>query len=211
MHHSSSGMESRQSLACMPVYLFSLLSCLFIRNLYIIWTVLFFRDCNYLPRTVYLFGPSVRGQYCNKCACVWCMSSNPTSFFPFIYLLMIVRLGHVSISIQYDSMFAFIHLFCMHRARRIILTAFVFQFQNWIHVSCSISYAMFRIAEPAIVAFCMCCIRHFCIHRIHAWISNEFLFWLRVLGEFLCFSILACMWVAAMNSMLTMRLYAYVI
>ena len=53
----------------------------------------------------------------------------PHVFLPFIYQLMMVRLGHVSISIQYDSMFAFIHLSCMHPAQRIILTAFVFQFQ----------------------------------------------------------------------------------
>ena len=50
-------------------------------------------------------------------------------YLPFIYQLKMVILGHVSISIQYDSMFAFIHLFCMHRARRIILTALYFQFQ----------------------------------------------------------------------------------
>ena len=53
----------------------------------------------------------------------------PHVFLPFIYLLMMVRLRHVLISIQYDSMFAFIHLSCMHRARRIILTALVSQFQ----------------------------------------------------------------------------------
>ena len=53
----------------------------------------------------------------------------PHVFLPFIYPLMMVRLGHVSISIQYDSMFAFIHLFSMHRARRSILTALYFQFQ----------------------------------------------------------------------------------
>ena len=50
----------------------------------------------------------------------------PHVFLPFIYLLMVVRLGHISISIQYDSMFAFIHLFCMHRARRTVLTALYF-------------------------------------------------------------------------------------
>ena len=53
----------------------------------------------------------------------------PHVFLPFIYQLMMVRLGHVSISIQYDSMFAFTHLFCMHRARRIIPHYIVFQFQ----------------------------------------------------------------------------------
>ena len=53
----------------------------------------------------------------------------PHVFLPFNYPLMMVRLGHVSINIQYDSMFAFIHLSCMHRARRIIQTAFVSQFQ----------------------------------------------------------------------------------
>ena len=53
----------------------------------------------------------------------------PHVFLPFIYPLMMVRLGHVSISIQYDSMFVFIHLSSMYRARRIILTALYFQFQ----------------------------------------------------------------------------------
>ena len=80
----------------------------------------------------------------------------PHVFLSIIYQLMMVRLGHVSISIQYDSMFAFIHLFCMHKARRIILTAFVFQFQIEYKFSCSIPYAMFRIAEPAIVCILAC-------------------------------------------------------
>ena len=53
----------------------------------------------------------------------------PHVFLPFIYQLSMVRLGHVLISIPYACMFASIHLYCMHRARRIILTAFVFQFQ----------------------------------------------------------------------------------
>ena len=53
----------------------------------------------------------------------------PHVFLPYIYQLMMVRIGHASISIQYDSMFAFIHLSSMHRALRIILTALVFQFR----------------------------------------------------------------------------------
>ena len=77
----------------------------------------------------------------------------PHVFLPFIYQLMMVRLGHVSINIQHDSMLAFIHLFCMHRARRIILTAFVFQFQIEYVLALASSYAMFRIAESIIVAF----------------------------------------------------------
>ena len=50
----------------------------------------------------------------------------PHVFLPFYLPAYDGRLGHVSISMQYDSMFAFIHLFCMHRARRIILTALYF-------------------------------------------------------------------------------------
>ena len=76
----------------------------------------------------------------------------PHVFLPFINPLMMVRLGHVSISIQYDSMFAFIHLFCMHRSRRIILTALYLQFQVEYMLAVAFQYAMFRIAEPAIVA-----------------------------------------------------------
>ena len=103
MHHPS---EARQSLACMPVYLFFLVNSLINKEFVhyldcIIWTVLFFYSGLY-----YLFGPSVRGHNCNKCACVCCMSSYPTAFFPFSYPLLMVRLGHISISIQYDSMFA---------------------------------------------------------------------------------------------------------
>jgi len=77
----------------------------------------------------------------------------PHVFLPFIYPLIMVRLEYVSISIQYNSMFAFIHLFCMHRARRIVLTTLYFQFQVEYMLAVAFHMPSFRIAEPAIVAF----------------------------------------------------------
>ena len=145
--HSLSSKTVPGQFICMPVCSFPRLICKLIR------IFVFIRDCNYLFGTVHLFGPSARGHNCNKCACVCCMSSTPTSIFPFIYPLLVVRFGHISISIQYDSMFAFFHLSCMHRARRIILTAFVFQFQIEYVLAVTSSYAMYRIAEPIVVAF----------------------------------------------------------
>ena len=109
-----------------------------------------------------------------------------------------------------QCMSAFIHLLCMHRARRIFLTTSVFQIPNWIHVNCAFSHVIHRLAEPTLVTLCMRCIRHLTWTWIMHWLLTCSCFRYGGRCKYLCFSIShACE--CYHDSMFAMWRIAYVI
>ena len=139
------------------------------------------------------------------------MSSKPPFLsIPFIYLLTMVDQGIFKISIPY-AMHACIHAFVnIHRARYIIQTASYFQFQ--IEYMIVVASHMSCLGQPSLprLHLCMCCIRHFSMLRSMHGFLISFCFGLEYQVSFYALaSSHACE--CCHNSMITMRLVAYVI
>ena len=84
------------------------------------------------------------------------MHSNPHFFLPFYLPAYDGRLGHVYFSIPY-AMHACIHVFVdMHRARYIMQTASVFQFQIEYVIVVAFHMPCLGLAEPALNCISVC-------------------------------------------------------